>query len=394
MNDQLDMLRDKAGLTTVAEALGDEARGEATPSAFSAPRLGGSPEFPEPGIYLSMPDRDYHGIHAVSASGLKKLGVSSMDYWYYSSLNPERENDDTAAKSLGRCYHARICEGAQAFSERYAVELDKDDYPDALHTIAELRAACEERGFKAKGTKKEDIAAQLLEADPTVQIWDQLVAAWKDENDGKEPVRAVDHRRIEIAAKMIEADPQLCKAFTGGFPEVSIFFYDRETGVPCKARIDYLKMNAFVDLKSFSGRDRPVSREIDFAIAGQKTYIAVAFYTRAIAAAKDLIRRHGASVVHGAADPAWFLKWAAVKDDPTPLYIWQKVGGAPVTRGRVMTRGTVYEVTDIHNRQLMRKWRRCAETYGAEMPWLDVAAIEQTVDESIPLSATDFGENE
>ena len=55
------------------------------------PILADQPPFPAPGIYFGMPEDVYHAIHAVSASGLKKLATSNMDYWACSPLNPDKE---------------------------------------------------------------------------------------------------------------------------------------------------------------------------------------------------------------------------------------------------------------------------------------------------------------
>src|SRR3546814_14526079 len=63
---------------------------------------------------------------------------------------------------------------------------------------------------------------------------------------------------------MIEKHPDLSKAFSGGHPEVSIFWQDEQTGISCKARLDYLKARAIVDLKTFSN---PLSKPIDKAIS-------------------------------------------------------------------------------------------------------------------------------
>lgn len=364
--------------------------GDAAP--FIPPRLEGAPAFPPVGVYLGMDEGLYHSIHACSASGIKKLAVSSLDYWACSTLNPDHDDEDTKAKALGRAYHVRVCEGREAYLARYAIELDKADHPGALITMDDIKARLELLGLKGKKSKDESFDF-LLEWEPDAVLWDRLVAEHKAANEGRTLIRAIDHRRIEIAAKMIEADPELSKAFSGGHAEVSIFFYDEATGAPCKTRLDYLKLAALVDLKSFSNTfERPVSRAIDFTIASQKHYVGVVFYMKAIAAAKKLVRERGVEVVNGADDPDWWTQWSK-QPPPTALWVYQQTGRAPVTRGRVMHSGTVYSATEYVVNFLMRRWRRCAEAFGVE-PWVDVQPIERIVDENIPLSATDFGDSE
>ena len=386
-------------------------------------RLDGQPEFPEPGIYFGMPEDVYHSINAFSASGAKALSVSSMDWWAGSVLNPEREDDESKFKALGRAYHVRICEGASVYALRYATGLDKADYPDALVSTDDLISAIIEAGHTpvsrietgqmkpaptqkepdrmkpvTRAAKKEDLVAQLLDIAPDAQIWDVLQAQHAAAHEGRTFINAKQNRRIEIAARMIENDPDLRKAFIDGHAEVAIFWFDERTGCPMKAKLDYLKLAAIVDLKSFSNPfGRPVNRAIDFTISGQKHYIGVVVYTQAVEAAKRLIRKHGASVVHWC-DPvldkpddleAWCLRLAKVKDQPTALWVYQQTGAAPVTRGRIQVRGTVYTVTAGGVDALKKRYVECTKAFGTD-PWLDIQPITETTDEDIPLSATDF----
>ena len=53
------------------------------------------------------------------------------------------------------------------------------------------------------------------------------------------------------------------RAMTGGYSEVSIFWIDPGSGVRLKARLDYLKVKAIVDLKTFSNSlGKPVRRRL------------------------------------------------------------------------------------------------------------------------------------
>lgn len=350
------------------------------------------PEWPGEGIWFGLPEDDYHAINACSASGMKSLSISPMLHWSRSPLNLMRRDDDTDAKILGRAYHVRICEGAEAYVARYSPIPCRADYPDALVTMKQLRAAILEAGDKPRGTAKEQISAQLRLIEPSVQIWDDIIRQHAEDNEGLVLIKTVDHAEIEIAARMIELDHDISKGFTGGYPEVSIFFYDDASGAPCKARLDRLKLKSFTDLKSFSLRsERPVDSAVDYEIAARKHYIAVCHYEDAIEAAKRLIREHGASVVHGLEDPAWALKWAEVREPQTAFYVFQATGEAPITRGRIMHRGTVYTITQGAVRMLRRRYVEMTKAYGCD-PWLDIAPIRENTDESIPMSATDFGD--
>lgn len=390
------------------ESVGDLIGGEADRAVkrVTPPILPGQAEFPEPGIYFGMPEEVYHSIHACSASGLKKLSVSSMDYWASSPLNPEREDDgDSIAKMMGRAYHVRICEGQEEFAKRYAVALEKDDFPaDKLCiTVADIRAAIDGHEVKPKGTSKEGLIEQLLDLDPDALIWDRMVAKHAEENEGKVIISAKLHRRIQIAAAMIYGDPQLKDAFVGGHAEVSVFWYDDASGAPMKARFDYLKMNTLVDLKSFSNmQGKPVQRAIDSAISNQKYFIPVVVYLEAIAATKALVKRDPSSIFVwrdgearcGQAVPKpvreWCWKWAH-QPEPDVLFVFQQTGIAPVTRGRIMGRGGHYTTTQYAIQFLKRKWVRCAEAYGT-MPWIDFEPVTRTEEDELPPWGSDFGD--
>lgn len=398
---------------TVGDILGDTQETPPPAPRVSPPRLEGQPPFPPPGIYFGMPEDTYHSIHACSASGLKKLMVSSMDYWASSPLNPElKDKEDSIYMELGRAYHARICEGPVVFEQRYCIGLDKSDYgEDLCVTTDDIRKAIEAIDVKPKGTRKSDLIDQLRDAYVDAQmdqppVWDEEVADHKERNEDKVHLPRKQWNRIQIAARMIEADPNLAKAFTGGHAEVSLFWYDEVTGAPCKARLDYLKLQALVDLKSFSNMaGRPIERAIDFEIANRRYYIPVAFYLKGIAAVKQVIKGtplgHQWESVFGwhdgepvpMLDPdvlSWIGAWQE-KPEPKVLFVFQQTGAAPVTRGRLMTTGSVYTVNKYAVEALMRKWVLCATTYGTE-PWLDLGPVRETVDEEIPLSASDFGE--
>lgn len=383
-----------------------------------------SPPFPEPGIYFGMDEDTYHAIEACSASGLKRLAISTMDYWAESNLNPNREIAESPFLALGKAYHKRIVEGADAYAACYAVELDPAAHPDALVTTTQIKAAIIEVGEKpvssvptgqmqpaptkaepnrmkpvTRPATKDDLIEQLLEIAPDAEIWERMVRAHAEANDGKTMISAKQHARIEIAAAMIERDPDLCKAFSGGHAEVAIFWYCEKTGAPMKAKLDYLKLKAIVDLKSFSNSvGRPISRAIDFAISGQRHFIGVAIYRQAVEAAKKMVQASGLRAIHDCDDPVtedaearqnFAFRLAQQTEPPTCLWVYQQTGNAPVTRGRIMPTGTVFSITEGALDMLKRRYVECTRTYGTD-PWLDIAPIAQTTDEDIPQSATDF----
>lgn len=380
------------------------------------PRLDGAQPFPAPGIYFGMSDDAYHAIHACSASGLKKLAVSSMDYWAASSLNPDREPAESIFLDLGKAYHSRIVEGPDAYARCFAVELDKSafDPKTLLVTTDQIKYRIAELGHKpcAKGyddvtraAKKEDWIAQLLDLDPDAVIWEALVAAHAREHAGMTFISAISDRRIQIAARMIEAHDQLRSAFTGGWPEVSVFYYCPATGAPMKARFDYLKLPNdladIIDLKSFSNKQgKPIDRAIESAIATMRYNIQHVVYDDAVVAVRELIRQNGASAIAThpfASEPereaatAWAMKWAQAQGAPVFMFVFQQTGLAPVTRGKIMPREEmgVFGTTRRRVQELKRSFVANCEVYGTD-PWLDIRPVETIEDTDIPLWATEI----
>lgn len=407
---------------TVAEAMGDVSTEEKV-EMIDPPHHPHQAPFPAEGIYFNMPEEVYHSIHACSSSGLKKLSVSSMDYWATSLLNleredePEKDSGKLTPKQLGHAYHSYIVEGPEVFHERFVVALEKDDVAAEAAktgrklcvTVADIREAIDTLGVKPKGTAKDALIEQLYENDAHAYVWDRIVSDFGRRNKGKVFISQKLFRRIAIAHAMIVSDPQLKDAFAGGHAEVSIFWRCPTTGCPMKARLDYVKMMALIDLKSFTNmQGKPIQRAIDMAISNQKYFIPVVVYLEAIAAAKLLIQRDKEKCIHRyqwsmfegspiySVHPAtkdqveWCWKWAH-QPEPQVLFIFQQTGIAPVTRGRIMPHGTSFMVTDHAIQFLKRKWVKCAKAYGVD-PWVDFEPVVATEDESLTWAATDFGD--
>lgn len=460
-----------AGLAERGDLFGDVQQAKVV-EPIEAPRLPETPPFPAPGIYFGMPDTDYHAIHAVSFSGLKRLSVSSMNYWADSVLNPDREERETKFFDFGKAIHCLVLEGEECYQARYAVDLDLADYAEQpiLVSTDEIKAAIakhfetvpvkpqgkskqdfidqlsdlgEKHGepveldgdvptLKARigafsepqpvkpvsrvtevredGSEfqrpavKDDLANQLLALDPDALVWEKMLAAHRRANEGKTMIDARTERRVRIAARMILAHPEITQAVKGGYPEVSIFWHCPETGVPCKVRIDYLKMRMNVDLKSFNNAaEKPIDRAIEQTIASRKYNMQHVFYEEAVMQARRMVRERGIGCVHwpvtwsqmsaGTAQEspvAWCEKWAKQMEPPAWLFIFQQTGTAPVTRGKLMPRGTVFSVTRSRISSLKREWAECAKTFGTD-PWVDVVPIDEIEDEAIPLYATEIG---
>jgi hypothetical protein len=343
-----------------------------------------------PGIYFGLDEAAYHAAPALSNSGIKNLLTSPMDFWARCAwLNPAFETEEKDCFNLGKAYDTRITEGKDAFDAKYAGKIDPADYPDALVTADDLRGALADLGEKRGGNKAE-LIARIEEAGlGDAVIWDRLVENHEIENDSKTLLSADLIRKIEIAAAMIEKHPQLSKAFTGGYPQVSIFWTCEETGCPMKMRSDYLKTRAVVDLKTFANPfGKPIDRAVTYAMASYKYHIQAAVYQEGIAAAKAMFRAHGPSAINGEAPtPAWIESFAA-SEEHAFLFLFQQTGVAPVTRGYEFPKGLVYDCGKVVVREMKETYMRCLKTFGAD-PWIDTTDIRLFDDSEFPVFITE-----
>jgi hypothetical protein len=342
----------------------------------------------EDGVFFGLDEADYHSALALSSSGIKSLRVSTLDWYMGSPLNLLAPDDgETEARIVGRAYHRRICEGRAAFDANYHAALDPKQYPNALRTSEELCAAIARAGGPVKrvrGLRKAQLIELLLTLDPRAMIWDQLLTDHARRAAGKIMLPLPVIQQIEVAARMIEAHPQLSKAFSGGAPEVSVFWTDPETGVPCKCRFDYLKPRAIIDLKSFEARGLPLDKAIARAVALYKYNIQAAFYLRGAEAARRLIAE---GRVFGDADRR-LVRAVRDADERTFLFVFQAKGVAPVARGKVLAPGSVLDIGNMEIEQALYLWARCWSVFGDE-PWVDVSDITTFEDTEFPAFLVD-----
>ena len=241
------------------------------------------------GVYFNLPFDEYLADPALSQSGIKRLLVSPLTYWADSSMNPDRDSGETPAKALGSALHKRILEGVARFDAEYDVAPDKARYPDAVDGADSLREMCREYGLKVSGTIPE-MCCRILSHDPGAVLWPDIMNRFKASSEGKIILKPADAVLINRIAAMVESDETARNAFVGGFSEVSVFWPDATTGVRMKARFDYLKSKAIVDLKTFSNtKSLPLDRAIAMYAATYQLPVQAVVYLRAVTAAKAMI---------------------------------------------------------------------------------------------------------
>jgi hypothetical protein len=316
------------------------------------------------GVYPDLPFEDYLAEPRLSSSGIKDILVSPLTFWTNSWLNPDRAERNTEPMRIGRAYHARVVEGAEAFHERYAVKPDPADYPDALRTVEDMKAALAERGWPQTG-RKDELKSRLQ--DYLAEIENDNVVFWDDINtppEGKELLSPDVFKRVEIAAAMIERHPQLSKAFTGGQSELSIMWHD-ENGIALKARLDYLKPKVIVDLKTFSNPfGKPMERAIVSAMATYRYHIQMAVYDEAVEAS------------------------TMARVEPLTLLLIFQETATHAARGVILPRNMMFKLGQHQVQEAKDIFKQNMEAFGDD-PWVDTTEITVIDDTAWPVWAAE-----
>lgn len=350
-----------------------------------------------PGVFFGMNEEEYHAIPALSASGIKNMRASPLDFWTRSWMNPDKEEvsdgEDSFAKILGTAYHKRIVEGRDAFLRCYAPSFTEADCPkDTLKGNDAIRSRLKARGLAGTGNKPE-LIKRLLDAEPTAKIYDVYSESYAELHEGKIFLPKNSIGRIEISAAMIEKHPQLSKAFVGGAAEITIMWEatvnneDQTTSmVPMKARLDYLKPKAIVDLKSFGNpHGRPVVRAVNAAFANYRYHIPAAVYQEAA----EMIPGHiKAERVFGDVNPS-LLEALLQGHEKTFLFVFQCSGPAPIAVGKTLPRHSgLFQIGKLEVEHARATYARCAATFGDD-PWIDTSEITAFDDSEIPSYASE-----
>jgi hypothetical protein len=166
----------------------------------------------EPGIYPNISHDEYHAMtDMVSNSYLGRLDKCPA--------NAKVGMEDTPALSFGRAFHSFILDGQQAFERDFAVA-----------------PVCDKRTKEGK-------------------------AEWSlfcEVNAGKTILSAEDMETIEAMYGAVATHPIASKLLLEGRSEMSVFWTDEQTGLPCKCRPDRIpdgEHGVILDLKSVRSAD-------------------------------------------------------------------------------------------------------------------------------------------
>lgn len=198
-----------------------------------------------PGVIHGMDIHDYHAItDAISKTGLDRIRRSPAHY-YALTLDPKRPPDKERAGQLeGQLAHCAILEPDE-FLKRYAIG---PDVSRATKAWKEFEASLPPG---TTGIKADQYAAAI-------------------------------HQQVSVHSL-----PDVAEALATGWPEVSAFWTDPETGLMCRCRPDWVHpvdddSVILLDLKTYSD-----ASPADFArqVARKRYHVQAAYYSDGYAAA-------------------------------------------------------------------------------------------------------------
>lgn len=317
---------------TAAELTEDETD-EGAEAAARLAALIAAVEAIEDGVYFDLPAEVYHAVPRLSASGLQKLCVSPATFWRGSWLDPDRpelDEDETKAQQLGKAYHCARLE-PETFHERYVRAIDKSELPQKglLTSDAAIKAALKDLGEpQTQGNESiPDRARRLVDAGYQGTILALVVEEWEEQRNGRIAIPGKFFDQIVADMEGIRETGDIAELLTGGFAEVSIFWTDAH-GLKMKARLDYLTLAFWSDLKTF---DNTRGKETDEAVADFMRYNRVHVQAATYRDATEAVRTGGLDVRGEATEEQRKLVYD-LRTKARPLlcwYVFQEKNGVP-----------------------------------------------------------------
>lgn len=306
---------------------------------------------------------EYRTLPGLNFSGLKHLAVSPLRYWYH-CVNPDRPADEpTPQMRFGSAVHCAVLEPDE-FGKRYARSVMPEDYEHCLVTIDDLRTWLRSVNAQPKGTRKDDLIAQVQAIAPDWPIWDVIRAQFAEEAKDKVCFDAEDWDRIKAAAAALRNEPQLQSLLSIGQAEVTLCRTDPDTDVLLKGRLDWMTDGEIIDVKTFSQmKGKTIDRSIADAIYHEKYYQQAVFY----------------SMLRG-----WPRDWKgsfifAFVESEAPFEVRLR-SFTPRAFGET---NLLWERGRIEIQVLIRQYARCVEHFG-ERPWRSEQCLDQLTDEEFP----------
>lgn len=183
---------------------------------------------------LGVPDEVYHGTKGLGSTAMKVAHKTMADFHIYDTEPREFSEATLKAFCVGSAAHTLVLE-PHLFDAAYGIELDIDDFPDALRTSDEMKDVTKLLKITPMPKKKEDLKA-AIQAHPDgggYVFWEDLLA---EIGTDKTLLSKGDYQDvIEMGEAVTFHAGHL---FKGGEAEVS-YWFKHPSGLILKARADY-----------------------------------------------------------------------------------------------------------------------------------------------------------
>jgi hypothetical protein len=312
---------------------------------------------------------EYFSQPGLSNSGMKDLEVSPMRYWY-KHINPERvEEPPTKFMELGLALHCAVLEPDE-FDKRYACEPAMPE--GTLVTMADLRSALENSGVKPKGTRKADVIIQVQAYLPNAPIADIIEQEHAAKHAGKLMFNNEQWTNIANMARALTEEPEIQRMLEKGSAEVVMTATDPETGVLLKGKMDWVRPDLTLDLKTFSQKH---GKSIDQSIADAifyEGYNRQAYFYSLLRS----LQPGGNPGIAGAQTAQPFIIVFVESEPPHEVRIKE-------LRPKRATEVNLYwETARAKSRQLIRLYAECQNRFG-NAPWKNPQSVDPLYDEEI-----------
>lgn len=272
------------------------------------------------GVFEGISNSDYHGGPGISKSS---LDIVRRSLAHFKHVQDQREagveREETAAMRVGSAEHGVLLEPAQ-FEKEFALPFDESEWPDALATVPQLKARLKDLEVKvASSANKSELIERLREADPNVQILDDLKAMHAEDAAGKTILTHAQWRDVRGMRDAAIEHPKLCKLLTDprGKAELSAYWRDEETGLLCRCRPDLWVGDVVLDIKTTDD-----ARESAFERSVEKFryHVQASFYIDGL---KKAIEQSGEPLPEGLEVPKHFVFGVIEKKAPylTAVYV-------------------------------------------------------------------------
>ena len=268
-------------------------------------------QLPVEGIYFNMSFGEYLKCPAISRSFAEAILFDKEEAKYLLE-NPIKA---TPAMDLGTAIHSAILE-EEDFKNSYICRPNPKDYTGKiLYTAEDLKPLLEAFGLKKSG-KKGDLIASLKEYINPAEfvIWDDVLETFEREAEisGKKILSENDSIILDGLRSKMNNSPEIKQLFDGGYPEITLIWKDKTTGILCKCRLDYLRPDAIGELKSFSVKNKkiPLLKTMCREIENNRYNLQFAIYLNALEQLIDSVNE-GKAQIFGKPDPEFLAELLA-----------------------------------------------------------------------------------